>query len=149
MAGQHISWNINHPVSKAKLWDSKKNDFVTIPPGMLDKKVAVRKGDRITILFQDGKPLFTEPLGAAKTLRGVFTSIERGLDRKIPKDKFDVREKVYRQIAAFFHYKHRMPLVKKFEAGILKVRDLLGDHVFWEGGLKRGKGGIWTYGLGS
>jgi hypothetical protein len=99
-------------------------------------------------LYHDSEPVITEPV-TGSTLLSILKAIERGVNRRInPNTDFDQKEKIYQRISGFFKSRMRLELTKKYESGILKIKELLGDHVWYEGGLRR-KNGIWLYGLGS
>jgi hypothetical protein len=127
------------------------DERIPVPPEMLRTPVPIRPKDKVTILYggEDSRPIITEPV-TGKTLQCLFNALERGLSRPLdPKAmRYDLICKVYSTIGRF-RRDRRLGLVRKFEAGKLTPRDLVGDHSGWTGGFVHGKDGIWEYGLDS
>jgi len=141
----NISWTITTPLSTAHIIST---DEQPVPSTLLNHKLSVRSGDTIAILYNHYTPIITEKI-TGSTLKSVLSSLERGLQKRVSPHDNDLREQIYSRISGFFRTKDRLRLINLYEKGRLKPIDLLGDHIFFEGGLKRGKGGVWTYGLGS
>jgi len=140
-----ISWNITKPFSTACIYD---NDVeIKLNPKVFDEEVKIKHANEVALLFDDTQIIFTEPIKGS-ILKSIFRSIERGLERII--DNYDIatRRSVYKRIGGFISFSRRMKLIRKYEYGKLKIKDLLGDHVFFEGGLHH-VNGIWVYDLGS
>lgn len=139
-----ISWTITRPFTTAVIIPTDEQ----IPSSLLNYKLPVRSGDTISLVYNNNESILTERISGS-TFKSVMTSLQRGLQKNIPTGDSDTREKVYQRIAMFIRPKDRLRLINLFEKGKLKPVDLLGNHIFFEGGLRRGKEGIWTYALGS
>lgn len=131
-----VFWRMTLPLSVAA------KEF----PEEFKKRVTVRKRDRIALVYDNGKPVLTAP-ATGSTYGQVLRSLEKGLGKPLTTE--DVYA-VYVVISRFFHRADRLRLIKKFESGKLTARDLIRDNYeFFEGNLKRGKGGVWVYASGS
>ncbi|AYV79357.1 MAG: hypothetical protein Faunusvirus10_20 [Faunusvirus sp.] len=148
----NISWRTDKPISTMQQYVKKqgKSDLVysPVPKEYLNRILPVRKGDVVVLAYDDGKPFFTHPIRGKRVI-DVFKAIEAGVKVVLKSDNFETRNKVYRTLARFMHARDRRRLADKFERGKLRLIDLMGGYVFYEGGLKRIAGGIWIYNLGS
>lgn len=147
---RNISWRINQPLSDLQIYDGKTADYVTDKKEIdayLNQTVPIKSGDKVVVLYVDGLPAITVPVTGTKLIN-VLRAIEKGVNQVITDSDFNNTMIVYKTIGNFFHKKDRLNLVNKFESKKLKVKDLLGDHIFYEGGLHR-KNHVWLYGLGS
>lgn len=112
-----------------------------------EKKIRLpgfKKGDVVALVYDQSNVVFTEKITSG-TIGGLLEAIDRGMRSYIPSD---LNKKVYTLIGYFIHGKNRLLLSKKFERGKLTPKDLLGDHHFMEGGIRRIKG-VWVYATGS
>lgn len=136
-----VNWNITQPISSARSYDKR----VKID-GVLSSEVSFKHDCKIAILSEGGKPVTLENIGGKRTVRDVLEVIQAGLNKTLKVDaysnvhwseeygnSFDKIKAVYGAISTFLHPSLRMGLVRKFEEGCLKQKDLLGDHVFFEG----------------
>lgn len=151
-------WRINTPMSQAGHYDDN-NNFTPLDKEVLDKKIAIRKDDRVVILsHRDGDkryPALTEPI-KGDTIKALLKAIEKGMNRTIEagdrskkspyyfekSQKYPFPEKniiVYQKISGYFDSSNRLKYVKKFENGTLKPHELYGDHIYFEGVQRSGK----------
>lgn len=147
----NIEWITIEPLSKARLRDDHDDvepEPKPVPNAVWNTKVPVRKGDTVALIYRDRRAFLTEPVQGG-TLRSLFAAIERGMKRKLDPRDWDTKEKAYVLISRFVGDKKRLELVHAFEKGKLAVKDLVGDHYFFEGPFVRSKDGVWEYGLGS
>jgi hypothetical protein len=144
-----VSWALTRPLKTMTVF-LPDDTFGPVPKEYFDRKLPIKSADTIVVLCIRNHAPITAPI-KGKTVHNVFKSLERGLHIKMRSSTDDVfrRIAVYSRIADFVDAKMRKSLTKKYEAGSLRPIDLLGDHVYYEGGLRRGKGGVWRYGLGS
>lgn len=141
---QKFHWYMVKPVKSIQDFDENPLTKET-----LNQKIAIKKGDKVALFYNEEGPVYTEPINGS-TLKDVLNAIERGLNKTIPNDDLEIRRIVYDKICYFFSGKNRLDLIKKYEKGILKSIDLIkGGRDFYEGNLKRLKNGIWIYGTGS
>lgn len=139
-----INWMITKPMIYANIgYDNKRP--IPIPKDLLDSKLGIRKGERVALIWDDVLPCIVTPV-YGNTLRSMFKSIESGMNRILLQDE---RREVYVIISRFIHSKDRIRLVKKFEDNKLTPKDICGDYAFFEGNLKREKGGLWTFAIGN
>lgn len=108
-----------------------------------------RAGDRVAVLYDRHGVLYAEPILGRGVVRNALAALATGLERVVPGDDREFREQIYSRIAAFLHRKKREDLVRKYEKGSLKFRDLLGDYTGLSGPLRREKDGVFVYGLDS
>ena len=157
--GDAISWRITEPISSIILYDNTnrkkggKGELIEVTDkkiikDYLNQPMPILPGDSVVLLYVDGKPAFTESVRGTKLIH-ILNAIEKGVNRTITDiDTLSTRETVYNRISGFFRKKDRLERIIKFEDKKLKIKDLLGDHVFFEGGLRR-ENRVWIYGLGS
>ncbi|AYV84207.1 MAG: hypothetical protein Hyperionvirus19_31 [Hyperionvirus sp.] len=155
MALGDFYWVIANPLSSIKLIDTIGDEFcydsnggfkfLEVPESLLKMKMPIKKNDRVRISTDCNE--ITE-LIVGDTIGDFLRAIERGLNRKPNSDNSQISEYVYARIGMFGDKKYQSRLIKKFKNGTLQYRDLLGDHIFWEGGLER-ENGLWCYSVGS
>lgn len=147
-----VDWEMTTPLARAVMFDGtgqatntrvRRDTWNTVVPG-------VRPGDRISLLrlqgFGRSEDLrLTAPIMGGSTFRAVLKSLERGLRSPIEEAKI---AEAYCHIGRF-NRESRLSLVKRLESGKLCPCDMLADHRFYEGGLTRGKDGVWNYQTGS
>ena len=146
MDENQIQWILDRPLDTACF---RTNDYkeIKIPPAVWNIKKSVMPGDKIVLIYDDNEIVFTEPIRGS-TLKSILKSLERGLNRKLKNNNLHTIKNVYKLIGLFFKKDKRLELAKKFEMNDLCIKDLLGDHTFYEGHLRR-NGGVWIYGVGS
>jgi hypothetical protein len=117
---------------------------------IMNKKVPIKKGDQIVILYDNSKPIITKEWnGGETTIKNVLYFIEKALNENINNNNNDLITAVYKRISSWFCSKLRLELVEKFEKGKLKPKDLLGDHRYFEGMKRRGSSKFIEYSVGS
>ena len=142
-----ISWKLSQPFSTARFYEAELGRFVPIPKEMLAIKLAVRKGDRIALLYNNDKVVLTAPITGGKTLKDVLHSLEKGM--QTPLTTRHQIQVAYQMIGYFFKPSDRLRLVKRLEQKKLTPADLVKDNYeFFEGDLRR-KGNTWIYAVGS
>ena len=152
MAVNDISWNLNQPVSKARMLETKnkKGDKLTVTYAPISKELLesqmphLKKGDKIVVLYNRGQVVYAEPIMGTR-VNSLLQALDRGLDKTVPQE---LSSDIYTQIGFFNKPQTRQELANKFEKHKLTFRELLGDHSRFEGGLHK-KEGIWHYNLGS
>lgn len=144
---KNISWDITKPVSEIELFDRSNDNFKEVPKSYFESKLPIKKNDHVVLIYHNGEPLFTAPVYGSTRL-SIFKSIEKGMNQRIDNNDRENVRKVYIMITYWFRSNARKELANKFESGKLLVKDLVGDHRWYENNLKR-KNKIWQYGLGS
>jgi len=142
--GHMISWSITKPISSACVYDEEDNPK-PISKEIFNTEIGIRKGDKLVILEYNDEPILTEII-RGKTLKNLFMTMEKGM-AKILQNTTDNAAIVYPRIAQFLKPLHRLQLSKKFEENKLCVKDLAGDHIYYEGCSRKGK--LWYFSLGS
>ncbi len=138
-----ISWVLGTSITSAKIFD-KDGEPEPVSSAIWDTKLRrYQSGDRIVVLYQNREPLETAPI-RSNTMRAALSAIEHGLLQTVPEHAEGIAER----ISHFLRVTDRKRLSKKWKAGSLKYKDLIGDYRFFEGNLQR-KRGIWHYALGS
>lgn len=137
-----FSWRINQSLSKAKVFED--GSYHKVPDEMWNKRYNVKKGDLIVTLYNHGQPLYVTEIHGT-SFRDILQSLYNGLNDTIDNNDSEIIQEI---INNFIKYDTRKKLTDKLIRGTLKVKDLLGDHVFYEGNLTRHHG-ICTYALGS
>lgn len=142
-----VMWTINCDPDGAYIFESKKStNELPIPPEILNIKL---RGKRIVLLYNSGTPILTTPF-VGNTFSQWMKCLYEGVNKTIIVEELNRTEieLVYQRISGWFDSKIRLDLVKKLESNKLKIKELLGHHVYFEGNLKLEKG-TWHYGLGS
>ncbi|AYV84210.1 MAG: hypothetical protein Hyperionvirus19_34 [Hyperionvirus sp.] len=148
-----IDWVLNDSLKSIKLFDldydhtknpGAKIKNLKVPKSLLETKMPIEKNDRVGIFAEDD--LLTE-LIRGDTIGDFLKAIAKGLKSKPNRNNEAICEYVNLRISNFCK-EMQLKLTKDFEDGKLKYSDLLGDHIFFEAGLKR-ENGIWTYRTGS
>ncbi len=146
-----INWNFNDNLKDAL--ESNMNCSKEIKKA-LNKKYNVKKGDRVCLVYNDGKPTKITTKISGNTLKSILTSIDKGMRRPLKNVNYDPStgisvESIYNIISGFVNPEDRIRLINAFEYGELTPVQLIGDHKFFEDGLRRERNGVWTYGSGS
>ena len=160
-----IWWSINKPLpSKIKVFSEDPDDSrpQDIDPELLNKQVLDPNKEYVCeIIFdfhsksKNPESVITEPV-IGTTVHDVLKTIEKGFQsylvptsRETPMEEhyftktherqyMSKDEFVYRQISHYIDGKTRLNLIRKYEAGKLKVYELMGDTVFFDGVRKHG-----------
>ncbi len=172
-----ISWHMTDDISSIKIYNeenlAKPYSFSSkFTQKILKTKVPVKNGDEVVIMSRDCKePVFTAKIttrGEYYTVLDVMRAIYRGFNRIIhPGNRLNFGEKVkkypyehfnsvfdknayiYSRIAGYIDSSNRMNLIKVYEEGGLKAKDLQGDTIYFEGVSRRGNTKYLTIGIGS
>lgn len=145
----YFEWDMTQPLVDAMSKHENKTHHKSISRGLRWNRhvPGVEKTDHITVLFHENRPLFTTLIKGGTTLKAVMRSLERGLHTPITNNDMS---KAHIKISGF--PKHiRTTMVTHADAGTLCPVHLLEmmDHRFYEGHLRRNKGAVWTYWIGS
>jgi hypothetical protein len=132
-----IIWTITEPVSTAVI--EVDDEYLPVPKEILNKKKNVKPGDRIVLVKARIGEITAPAYGS--TVKSLLMSIERGMDKYITES---TDSKIVYDAIMMFRLDYVTKLLKKYKNGKLKPSDLVGDHYFFGGGLRR-KNGIWTY----
>jgi hypothetical protein len=142
-----VIWTINTDPDGAYIYENKKSIIEEpIPPEILNIKL---RGKRIVLLYDSGTPILTTPF-VGNTFSQWMKCLYEGVNKTIIVEELSRSEVelIYKRIGGWFDSKIRSNLVKKLESNKLKISELLGNHVYFEGNLKLEKG-TWHYFLGS
>jgi hypothetical protein len=132
-----MSWKNSHdihwimtkdPLEHAGILDETYDPIET--KKVMNQEIPINKGDEIVVLYDDSKPvLVTKYKKSDRKLKSVLAHLYKVLDTEMEIDN-DIAEVVYSRISGFYRSEMRLELINKYEAGKLKPKDLLGDHVF-------------------
>lgn len=139
-----ISWDISRPLKTAYI-NLENGETMKVPDYILDKKKNILKGDSVALLWYNGEPIYTEPVGKGTTIKSIFLAVERGMNKYIDISNANI---IYPLIGQFYKSVDRLNLIKKFETGKLMPKDLVGDHKLYAGNIGR-KNKIWMFALDS
>jgi hypothetical protein len=142
-----VLWTIDSNPNDAYIFASKKSiKEEPIPPEILNIKL---RGKRIVLLYDSGTPILTTPF-VGNTFSQWMKCLYEGVNKTIMVEELSMTEVelIYKRIGGWFVSNIRSNLVKKLESNKLKISELLGNHVYFEGCLKLEKG-TWYYSLGS
>lgn len=132
-----IIWTITEPVSTAVI--EVDGEYLPVPKEILSKKKDVKPGDRILLVSTRIGEITTPAYGS--TVKSLLMSIERGMNKYITEA---TDSKLVYDAIMMFRQDYVTKLLKKYKNGKLKPSDLVGDHYFFEGNLRR-KNGVWRY----
>jgi signal peptidase I len=137
---QEINWVMNRPASTAHVYcpDSDREDRQKAEK-ILNKRVPIKKGDEIVIFSDDNNNnlLCFKWKGKNDDLFGnVLNKIYRFLSTPIVPENPGW---VYYKIGRFLRGERRLELVNKFENGTLTPKELMGDHIYFEGMKRAGR----------
>ena len=142
-----VSWTIISNPDEAYIFENKNYDVeLPLSPEILNIKL---RGKYIVTLRDGNDIILTTPF-VGNTFAEWMQCLYQGVNKKLIVDELS-REQVngiYTRIGGWFNSKDRLKMIKDFESNKLKVSELLGNHIFFEGSLKLEKG-IWNYSLGS
>ena len=115
----------------------------------MEKKIPIKRGDEIAVLYVEGKSfLVTKWNKKDGTMKEVLEHLYEALDEPLVPDWRETTG-IYKRIGSWFDGEKRLELVRKYESGQLKAKELLGDHLFFEGMGREGSSkNIWV-GTGS
>lgn len=146
-----LSWDVTKPISSIKIYDDETGKFSTVSRSELSKKISVRKNDVVGYWYRGNLiEWLTEPV-QGDTLRDLLKAYSRLVNRALRSGSLDMASWVYTRIGDFIHKKDRIRLARLYESNKLKLADLMGDHVCYEGYnvVKCGKRRVWVISLGS
>lgn len=160
---KNITWDISTPLpEKIMEWSPTEKKLVPIDPIKLQKPVLPSTNYQVVILWDSTPnsrnciPVVAEPV-VGTTVYDVLKTIDKGMRKSIKpvnrqtpvEDEYfsKVHKKlgiskntwIYRSISNYIDANKRIRRIKNYERGILKPYELLGDHVFFEGIMKKGK----------
>jgi len=133
-----IAWIITEPAETACFLDSRGIDELPLPDRVVGFDLAPAAGDRIALFGNESR--LTVPFQGT-TVGDFMTSIERGM--RLPATDRCVDERI-----EMFGDVYIEDLRWRQSTGRLVYADLVGDHYFFEGRLRRADG-VWTYAAGS
>lgn len=142
-----VSWTIISEPNEAHMYENKNYDVeLDVSPEILNIKL---KGKYIVTLRDGDDIILTTPF-VGNTFGEWMKCLYDGINRTLIVDELSREEitGIYKRISGWFDSKIRLKIVKDFESNKLKVSELLGHHIYFEGNLKLEKG-IWNYSLGS
>ena len=142
-----ICWNLKQSLAFANAGYDSSNKLVKISNEIWNKKLNVKRGDQISLVYYDGKPIITHSI-KGNTIKDILKSLENGL-RKPLEVTYENAKKVYITTSSFRFAKDRIKIIKLFENKKLCPIDLIGNYQFFEGSLKRTRNGTWVYDVGS
>ena len=145
-----IHWRITEPITQMNIGYDKNDNPIPVPKEILDQKLNIKTKDRITLIYSRGssKPFITFPI-VGKTVKDLFKSLSKGMKTVIIPNSC-ITFGIYDIISNFIRPVDRLRLINLYETKKLTPYHLLRDNYeFYEGNLKRGSDGIWTYGVGS
>ena len=136
-----IAWDMTTPPSNAYVWDA---DAESTEKSM-EKNVPIKRGDEIVVLYVEKEPyLITEWHKKGGTVKEVLEHLYEALDYPL-KPSTETVGGIYQRISQWFNGEKRIELIKKYENGQLKPKELLGDHCFFEGMGRSGNSkNIWV-----
>lgn len=148
----NMRWKITEPFESIRLLQN--NNLIPIPTNIFNLKLPIQIGDRVTLLFDiHGEAALTAPI-IGNTIGEFLQSLYRSLITPIDVDSNN------QEIQNILNCINHMPNSWKKHQYLYKIAYntltplyLLqtgnnGDHVFFEGNLRRNNG-IWTYSTGS
>jgi hypothetical protein len=144
-----ISWRLFDKPEKAGFW--KDDVFTPLPKSILNTKITTSKTPmKIAIIWSRDKPIYFADFKGT-TLEDFMKSIYNETQRSIGPKNSNPTE-IYNLIGNFSRPKTRKEMIENYEKGTLKVAELLGDHYFFDGGIRKEKHDgktIYVFGIGS
>ena len=112
---------------------------------IMNKKVPIKRGDKIAVLYVNHEPyLVTKWNKKDGTLKEVLEHLYDALDTPL-EPNWEETKGIYERISNWFKSEDRLELVRKYENGELKPKELLGDHLYFEGMGREGSSkNIWV-----
>jgi hypothetical protein len=146
-----VHWSLGSPLKSAYMYvkgdHSVDDDTMPIPDEVLNQPTPeLQPGDRIMVNGYDERltvPIITGPA----TVGTILQSIEAGMN--LPLEHTPLNDDIVRKFLRDYPASHGRQLMQLYRGGQLTPGDILADHRFFEGGLSRGRNGVWTYYLGS
>lgn len=121
---------------------------IPIPRRMWNSVIpGMKAGDRVVLLYSAHTPLLVTPIVGGVTLKAMFRSIQTSM--RVPIGPEQAKTMIKKLLPFGDSDSHGKTLVKHAKRGLLCPWHLLGDHRFFEGDLRRGRDGVWTYSTGS
>lgn len=137
-----LQWSLEEPLETATIIGPGKKPL-PVPADLLAFVLPIQSGDRVLL----GDTGITAPIRPGPNTFGhLLRSIEVGLQERLSNESSEATRAVYKS-AGKFHYKDdRLMTVRKFEAGNLKPKHVLGEAIYFRGGLRRSdSSGVWSY----
>lgn len=142
-----IEWDMTSLHTEACLGytSAKLPTPIPIPKLMWSAAIpGMKAGDQVVLLYSAHTPLLVTPIVGGVTLKAMFRSIQRGMRVPVvPKHAKTIIKKLS------LEENYGKTLMMHANKGMLRPWHLLGDHRFFEGNLRRGNDGVWTYMTGS
>ncbi len=116
------------------LKDFRWNVREPLPKKLPDEKLKF-KGSKLLVILRTDKPVITKKIQTTSSAQ-ILKIYEKEINKKIKADRSKsckFVENIYYAIGRFLHKNDRKCLVDKFEKGTLKVKELFGDHIYFEG----------------
>lgn len=146
----NVKWRITRPVNTANLGYDEADKPIPVPASMWAQKLPRAKtGQKVALLYDESRPVWTTELRGGNTLKHFFQSISDGL--RVPFDSRDDRHRnvAYYLIAKRLHSHDRKRLIALLESNKLTPWHIVNDNYdFFEGHIKYA-GGVWVYATGS
>jgi hypothetical protein len=142
-----VSWTIISDPEEARMYENKNyNVALDVSPEILNIKLA----GKYIVTLRDGSDIILTTPFVGNTFGEWMKCLYNGVNRTLIVDELSREEiaGIYKRISAWFDSKIRLKMVKDFESNKLKVSELLGNHIYFEGSLELKKG-LWDYSLGS
>lgn len=140
-----ISWTMTESPDNAYAFDKNYEPDLEKTKVIMNKKVPIKRGDEITVLYVDHEPyLVTKWNKKDGTLKEVLEHLYEALDTPL-EPNWEETKGIYMRISNWFKSEARLELVKKYENGTLKPKELLGEHRYFEGMGREGSSkNIWV-----
>lgn len=131
-----------HKKQDAATWPAERVYHDRVEGKSSDKRASV--GDEIVVLYRPRSdvPLLTEKL-RGKSGGAAVSALRRGMRRCLDTSKLDHVSAAYEHIGNHLVSGDRLELVRRFEAGRLRPKDLVGDY--WVAHSFRRDGSTWHY----
>lgn len=139
-----IHWTLTDPTGHISYGYDEYDRRIPVPREVARKKLPIRTGDRVAILYSGTKPILSVPL-IGNTIGDFFSSIHRGMGVRLKPG----HEKIMALLREF-REPESSELLERYRSGRLTPRDIVsGNYQYFEGGVKRMPNGVWVYNTGS
>lgn len=141
-----LQWCLEEPLENAYVLDGAQKP-IPVPADLLALPLPIQPGDRV-LLGDTGiaVPIDTPSGASTPTFHHLLRAIEKGLQERLsPEDKASIQA-TYTSVGKFKYSEDRICHIRKFEAGKLKAKHILGEAIYFHGGLRRSESSkTWSY----